>query len=309
MKLGSRLHAPTPEPETYKNDLIHPCVRYIHGGFAGYRWWMVATPFLMKNAALENPILYYGNSENEQPPLDWTATAIVEGTPLPKGYNSDPCLYVDGNGMWVFWRANWTVECEQNECVRAVIGLFTTDGYHFGNRKIFAKETLPNIDHIMCPVVAKYNGNITMYTCNHEFIPNRIPLGISIWGSNNTINDLGFVKTKEVLPKYYEGFDFWHFDVFEHNNKLYCVVSPESGAEILLGRSDDGEHFTFWNTPLLSAKGTGRFYFYKPSALVLNETLYLWHPLYEFGIGRLTSRLWMSEMNFESVIHKLETVK
>ena len=309
MHLGYKLNAPTPQPEKYFDDLIHPCVRYVENGFAGHKWWMVATPYRGSDADIENPILYYGDSEDESiPPINWKATKIVEETPKRGGYNSDPCIYFDDeNGLWVFWRANLTSETMRNNCTRATIGAYTKDGINFTDRKIFAKEVSITEDHEMCPIVMDFNNDIRLYGCNHRFSPDRIPIGLSIWeikDKNLKVN--GFTKIKDVVPKFKTGFDFWHFDIFEHNDVYYCVVTPEIADQILLGRSDDGENFTFWDTPLLSALGTGRTYFYKPSAMVLNGVFYLWCPVAEQGILPRTSRIWMSQINFEDLIKKLD---
>jgi hypothetical protein len=307
MSLGQKLSAPTPEPDKYYDDLIHPCVRYIPDGFAGHRWWMVASPYYNGNSSIENPILYYGDSrEGELPPLSWTAAAIVEDTHTDGGYNSDPNIYFDGQKLWVLWRESWTVDCKENKVSRAVFGKSTSDGVTFSVKKYFAGEISGSVDHEMCPTIVDVNGKIRMYAAYHEFTPDRIPLGLSIWDiDNNDLDNNQFIKTNDVLPIYKTGFDFWHFDIFEYEKKYYCVVSPESGTEILLGQSDDGENFIFWSTPLISKEGTGKSYFYKPSAMVHQGIFYLWNPVAEIGISPMTTRIWMSEIKIDDLIKLL----
>ena len=55
----------------YGDWLIHPCVRYIPEGLGGHKWWMVVTPYPNYNSKYENPILYYGDSNDTTPPLNW----------------------------------------------------------------------------------------------------------------------------------------------------------------------------------------------------------------------------------------------
>jgi len=308
MTLGIKLSAPTPQPEKYYDDLVHPCVRYIPDGFAGHKWWMVGTPYYDINSTIENPILYYGDSRaGNLPPLQWTAVGVVADTPPEIGYNSDPCIYYDGKGLWVFWRENWTTECIASGYDRATFGKYTLDGATFGTKKLFAGEVRGDVDSEMCPIVVKFDGKIKLYGCHHEFTPIRRPLGLSIWDiSDNDLEHKMFSKTKDVLPSYKAGFDFWHFDMFEYESKYYCVVTPESGTEILLGRSNDGENFKFWKTPLLSGKVTGRNYFYKPSAIVHEGIFYLWNPVSEEGVKVRTSRIWMSEIKFNELIQLLD---
>lgn len=308
MQLGYQLIAPTPQPEIYFDDLIHPCVRYIEKGFAGHKWWMIATPYRGYDVSIENPILFYGVNESDtEPPIKWIPTAVVEDTPKNGGYNSDPCLFFDDdNGLWIFWRANFTKELQNNKCARATLGVYTKDGYNFYNRKIFAKETLSNEDREMCPIVVQFDDKILMYACHHQFTPDRIPIGLTIWeiGDNN-LKDSVFNIKSEVKPFYKKGFDFWHFDVFKYKEEYYCVATPEKADEVLLGRSVDGVNFYFWDTPLISTIGTGRSYFYKPSAMVFNGVFYLWTPVREIGIKPDTNRLWMSQMNMDLLLEIL----
>ena len=309
MILGVKLTAPTPQPEKYFDDLLHPCVRYIPDGFAGHNWWMVASPDRNADSSIENPILYFGDSrEGDLPPLLWTALGVIEETPIKGGYNSDPNLYFDGNGLWIFWRENGTAACFANAAIRATFGKYTLDGITFSPKKFFAGEKTGTEDSEMCPIVLKINDKVKLFGAHHQFTPERAPWGLSIWDiADNDLQNNVFTKTIDVLPSYKSGFDFWHFDLFIHDNKYYCVVSPESGNEILLGRSDDGVNFKFWNTPLLSNDITGRSFFYKPSAMVYKGIFYLWNPVAELGVSPRTSRIWMSEIVFDDLISILDS--
>jgi hypothetical protein len=303
MTIGEKLTAPTPQPDIYHDDLIHPCVRYIPEGFAGHKWWLVATPYYGGLSEIENPILYYGDSRpGNLPPLSYTATCIVAGNNVT-GYNSDPCLYYDGKKLWIFWRENYTPACTAAGVTRATVGVYTKDGYTFSKKKIFAKEPSSTEDHEMCPIVSEVNGKIKLFACHHMFTPQRIPLGISIWDiENNDLENAEFTKTIDLLPKYKSGFDFWHFDIFTYKNMYYCVVTPENADQILLGESSDGLNFKFWDTPLISSAYTGANYLYKPSATVLNGIFYLWYPIQEPNSTPRTTRLWMSSINFETLL-------
>ena len=307
MKLGVKLSAPTPQPEKYFNDLLHPCVRFISGGFGGHEWWMVASPYRGGDATIENPILYYGDSRiGGLPPLTWTSAGVIEDTP-PSGYNSDPNIFFDSNGLWVLWRENGTPDCISIGYVRATFGKLTKDGINFNTKKFFAGEKTGTQDSEMCPIVVNINGTIRLYGSHYQFQPIYVPWGLSIWDiKNNDLVNNSFIKTIDVLPLYKKDFDFWHFDMFQYENTYYCVVSPGSADEILLGKSNDGVNFKFYDTPLISAEGTGASFFYKPSAMVNNGIFYLWYPVMEKGIAPRTSRIWMSEIKFVDLINNLE---
>jgi hypothetical protein len=310
MKLGIKIFAPTPYPEIYFNDLIHPCVRFIPEGLNGHQWWMIATPFRGGDRFIENPILYYGDSRPEGlPPLMWTPSAIIADTPLPYGaYNSDPNLFWDGKGLWVFWRENWSESCKKLNLARAIFGRYSDDGIKFRDKKFFAGEKTTTEDSHISPTVIEIDGKIKLYGVKHQLEAPRAPWGLTIWEiENNDLEKNVFVKTKDIQPVYKQGFDLWHTDFFKYNSLVYCLATPEVADEILLGVSRDGEHFTFWDKPLLSTKGTGREYFYKASAMVYNDVFYLWTPVAEKGVSPRTTRIWMSEIKFEELLKNIKS--
>lgn len=311
IELGIKINAPTPQIERYFNDLIHPCVRFIPEGFAGHKWWLVASPYIGFNRFLENPILYFGDSTDDSlPPINWIAVGVIEDTPKT-GYNSDPNIFFNGEGLWIFWRENYTPDCITQKISRGTFGKYSLDGTTFKGKRLFATELTDSIDSEMCPIVFSIDGQIKLFGCHHKFPQKRrIPLGLTIWDLPDNDFDNAFVKTIDVMPSYKKGFDFWHFDIFAYEDKYYCVASNEKGNEILLGQSNDGINYRFWDTPLLSSTGTrGRSYFYKPSAMVYNGMFYLWYPIAELGITPQTNRIWMSQINFEKLIQFLNIKK
>lgn len=300
MQLGVEVLGWTPNPEKYKDDNIHPCVRYISTGFAGHKWWMVTTPYFGADATIENPILYWGDSRTgELPPLTWSGGTIVQDTPT-SGYNSDACIFYDGVGLWVLWRENFTPDAN---ATRSTFGKYTTDGITFTEKKLFAPLGFDLVgktgDAEMCPIVVNFDGATKLFGCHYEFTPNRHPYGLAIWdiAANDMVNNQ-FTLTKTVGQLYKEGFNFWHFDLFKEEANYYCVVTPESGNEILLGVSTDCENFKFWGVPLLSNEIAGASYLYKPTAMVHQGVLYVWHPVKIDG----RSRIFMTQKPFTDVL-------
>jgi hypothetical protein len=307
MTLGVEVLNWTPQPEKYLNDNIHPCVRYIPEGFAGHKWWMVTTPYPGGDALVENPILYWGDSrDGELPPLTWNGGVVVFDTPS-SGYNSDPNLYFDGTKLWVFWRENATPDTAQTGG-RATFGKSTTDGVNFSEKKLIAPLgfDIPGKsgDAEMCPCVVNFDGTLKLFGSYYEFTPIRRPYGLAIWDIlNNDLDNNQFTLTKTVGQLYKEEFNFWHFDLFKEGTNYYCVATPERGNEILLGISTDSENFKFWSMPLLSNSVAGTVYLYKPSAMVHQGILYVWHPNKING----TSRIFMTEKPFSEVISALNS--
>ena len=83
------------------------------------------------------------------------------------------------------------------------------------------------------------------------------------------------------IPKPHK-FDLWHFDLFEYDDTLYMVASEEMGCNVCIAKSADWEHFEIERTPLLntySNRNKGHYfqYFYKPTAIVQNDSLHLFY--------------------------------
>lgn len=306
MTLGVPVLDWTPEPLKYMNDNIHPCVRYIPKGFAGHEWWMITTPYPDFDSTHENPILYWGDSRTGGlPPLVWHGGVVVERTPAT-GYNSDGCIYFDGSKLWVFWRE---VDTPSSSPLGAFVtfGCYTTDGITFSPKKAFAISgwDKPNStgDDEMCPIFMDVKGSLKMFASYYEYGPDKGNHGLAIWDiPNNDLENEVFTRTKIGETLYRNTFDLWHMDLFKHDNKYYCVASPESGNEILLGVSSDGANFKFWTTPLLSKANAEINYLYKPSALVHQGVFYLWHPNRVEG----QNKIYMTKGNFKNILTKLE---
>ncbi len=141
-----------------------------------------------------------------------------------------------------------------------------------------------------------------MYAAYYQYSPNRIGKGISIWKSQSLIEPnfqlvdtipLPVVYTVDrckqlklfghifYLPKPLRH-DVWHFDLFEYQNHLYMVSVAEKGDNIMLSVSDDYRHFKTFRRPLVnnhySENYTGyRQYFYKPTAFVRNDSLFVFY--------------------------------
>ncbi len=80
--------------------------------------------------------------------------------------------------------------------------------------------------------------------------------------------------------------DLWHFDLFTHNDALYMVSVAEKGDNIMLSRIEtDGAKIASvetLRTPLINNHASEnkvhyRQYYYKPTAMVENDSLYLYY--------------------------------
>lgn len=150
--------------EINKKDCVHPCVRYSEKPFRGYHWWMVYTPYYKANAALENPILCYGEG-NAEPPSDWYV--YKELKPQPEvGYNSDPNMLIDGDTMYIYWRENETKRLLQSGLHRGTFCLKMTESDSWESAIPVLSEALPFEDHEVSPTFIKYKGQDLVFS-NH----------------------------------------------------------------------------------------------------------------------------------------------
>lgn len=82
------------------------------------------------------------------------------------------------------------------------------------------------------------------------------------------------------------------------------MVTPEAADCVLLGESEDGLHFKFYDKPLLHANGREKTpYTYKVTGLVLDDIFYLTYPM---RIKHNVVRLHVTQMNFKDLLKKIK---
>lgn len=289
----------TPEPEKYKDDCLHPCVRYIEEGFAGHQWWMVMTPYPDRNSKYENPMLYY--SDDRDIPVNWKFAAIVQDS-HEEGYNSDPNLFYEEGKLWIYWRECNTPACKKEGATKITLGVFTVDGVTFSNPSIYLKQFGMHEDTEMCPTLAKIHDVYYFYATHTLLQPVRQSKGLCIWkGSSLLSPDFQMIETIKLstpytCDKYKQKKIFgklvfiprplkhntWHFDLILYKNVLYMVSVDEWGDNIMIAASADYRNFRFRSTPLINnhyneSKGFARTYYYKPSIQVINDRIFLFY--------------------------------
>lgn len=316
MPVGNPVEIKTPEPEKYQNDCLHPCIRFIPSGFAGYNWWMVQSPYYGKDSKLENPILYY--SRDKTFPLKWECMGVIRDTPLT-GFNSDPTLFYEDNKLWIFWREYLTPLCEHLKVSKATLGFSTLDGIKFSPLQVYLTETESDMDREQCPILIKRNDKYFFYAVHYQYKPVRKSLGIALWEGTSLehpdfrlkemINmqpvftcdkwkQLKIANQYFYLPKPLKH-DLWHFDLFEYDNKLYMFSVAEWGDNIMLSVSDDYINFKTIRKPLVNAHSTEqsigyRQYYYKPTGYIEDNELYLYFTAND-EIDRKRNKLYFSK--------------
>jgi hypothetical protein len=299
MPVGIPVEITTPDYERYRNDCLHPCVRFIPSGFVGYNWWMVQSPYYRRDSKLENPILYY--SKDKIFPLTWECLGVIKDTPLT-GFNSDPTLFYEDNKLWIFWREYLTPLCKDLQVSKATVGFSTFDGINFSTLQVYLTEKETDIDREQCPILIKRDDKYLFYAVHYQHKPIRKNIGLAIWeGTSLEKPDFKLKETVKIDPVYtVDKFkqmkigkhlifipkplkhDVWHFDLFEYKNRLYMFSVAEWGDNIMMSVSEDFINFKTVRKPLINAHYSEKFYgrrqgFYKPTGYIVNDTLYLYY--------------------------------
>lgn len=292
MPVGQLVFITTPDSPKYHNDCLHPCVREVSKD----SYVMVISPYYAWDSAVENPIVYFSSSLT-----DWGNGTLLADTPVT-GYNSDPNVFVDGSLVYVFWRECHTPTCKDYDAQEVMVGTpINRNSPTIIERNEYLTNTRNDGDVTQCPIMLKHDGKYMFYAVWYQYEPVRKNKGIAIWEGTSIDNpNFKLIDTisfnnplvcdklfqKKIGHRIYfipfpKRYDLWHFDLFEYGGKLFMVSCAEKDDNIMLSVSIDWKHFKTSRKPLLnnhySENHTGyRQYYYKPTALVKNDSLYLY---------------------------------
>lgn len=320
------------EQEINHGDVVHPCVRYIPEGYLGHKWWMVYTPYYGSNDKTENPILCYGDGNDDVPSTYWHVHCQVQGQPK-EGYNSDPVLLYSGNKLHVFWRENLTRRCSSSGFARATFGaIVKADGISDVFGPVVGTEDA-EIDPETSPTfVEEKDGtyrclatHITFHSKAIKKMPtalrkpiNSVALildllgvwsqqkahGMAQWSCNRVDGAYHYDRTIRFENKN-ALYRPWHIDFFEWEGKLYAIVqSNQCNADICLAVSEDRIHFRFFKKPLMTNETCGKVGIYKPTGGVVNDKFFLYYTAQDKE-NRSLNKLYLTTMNIKKLLNVL----
>jgi len=318
--------------DKYKSDIVHPCVRYTEKAFRGYHWWLIYTPYFNSNASLENPILCNSKADNEEAPTSWQIETLIRDTPI-KGYNSDPTMFFNENGLNIFWRENETERNFNNNVSRAIYGLILSENSQFDFEKPILAATDKYFDKEVSPTIIKRNGKYTAYTADvrlknpkihfrnaflnkfFSFMAKQLSVldlyneqksyGIAIYESVGNNLEFQYKKTVRIqnCNKLHRP---WHFDFFEYENKLYAIIQTNQfNADICLAASDDYETFMMFKKPLITQTSIKKLSLYKATGIVHNGIFHLYYTAQDKE-NRSLNKLYYSKYNFEQLLYEIK---
>lgn len=291
MPVGTPLFLLTPDVEKYHDDCLHPCVRRLNDSM----FVMVQSPYYAWNNFVENPMIFYSKDLR-----DWGRGILLRDTP-EHGYNSDPNVFVNDSSVYVFWRECNTLLCDSLKVTNVITG-GKLDAVCKGEQLVFMVNSCSKEDYALCPILIQHDGKYRFYATWYQYEPERTNKGIAIW-EGGRLDNPDFVLTDTLsfenplvcdkwiqkrignwicyIPKP-KRYDLWHFDLFEYNNMLYMVSCAEKDDNIMLSVSEDWKCFKTFKKPLINNHYSENFigyrqYYYKPTAIVQNDSLYLYY--------------------------------
>lgn len=335
MQAGKPCHVETFRFDENHGDVVHPCVRFISEGYEGHKWWMVYTPYYKSNAATENPILCYADTNEEIPPTKWKVYCLVNEKPVD-GYNSDPTLLYYNGQLYVYWRENILSNKDKYDYWRATFVAKVKDGIV---QKCIELPVLmtedDEIDAETCPTfIYNVDGTFTCYAMHLQFHSKRVKrmkmawrkiverillvsdllgiysqqkhFGMAIWKGDSPETPFRYAKTVKFHncnPLYRP----WHMDIFDYNGRRYAIVQTNmSNADICLAESVDGETFSFFKKPLITNKSIGKIGIYKPCAGVTSEGAFFLYYSAQDIENRSLNKLYLTEKPFNELIENIK---
>lgn len=323
-----------PNAEQTFGDVIHPCVRFVEGGFEGHRWWMVYTPLYGGNAKMENPRLCYSDAAGEEVPTNWIYYCTVKDQP-EIGYNSDPTLLFEGGRLFVYWRENYTPSTRSLGMSRATFGCYVENRQVHYLSEAQLLELNRNRDKEISPTFLSFRGTPRAYAvhsrfcskmmyhlpavlsrCVYRFLDYTEKLGfysrfrcrgVSIWEGDSFEKAFRYLKTVR-----FQGVNLlyqpWHMDLFfSPDNKpgLYAVIQTSiHQPDICLAKSEDGERFRLYPLPLITEKTIGMTGLYKPSGVIVNNMFYLYFTACDNDNPRL-NRLFVATIDWKDLLNRI----
>lgn len=293
MPVGETVYVTTIDTAKYHNDCLHPCIRY---DAKSDMYYMAQSPYYAWNNKVENPMFYCSDTL-----MEYTNGSLIEDTP-ETGYNSDPNICMCENGDIIYlWRECDTPLCDSLDCTRVTVGGKLMSDGKLDRKQVYCVNYSITEDTEQCPIMIEHNGERYIYAAWYQFEPERKNKGIAIWKESAVKEPFKLVDTipfkscytvnkhSQVRvfghyfyiskPKYH---DMWHFDMFEHDDKLWMVSVAERGDNIMLSVSEDWKHFKTFRKPLVNNHYTENYrgyrqYYYKPTAFIKDDTLHVFY--------------------------------
>jgi len=272
------------------NHPTHPSVVYRAGGWNGFPYWMVMTPYptelntgggSAESDALENPsILCSLDGYTWQVPVGLTNP--IEPHIVGGDCWSDPCMFFDGDTLVCTYRYNGDVSIHAKT---------STDGVHWSSSSIILAAANTSTNDRISPAFIKTSTGWAMFATERTPSPNHVSRRTATdwrgpW-SDPTI-------TTGLTPT--AGNEIWHLGVVAFDETtLHAFFSDHTTPAQLYGATstDGGLTWIQLSNPMILSPATGRTdlayrwdrNIYKPCPLPIIENGVVWYRLWYSAVG------------------------
>lgn len=308
----------------YKNDVYHPCVRFIEKGFGGHQWWMVQSPFYKSDDSIENPLLFFSDSilyNGRIVPKEWILFDVVKDTPEGGGYNSDPYLYIENDRLIVLWREFKTLRVKQQGLCSAIFMVSydkllnkSTETFVMGNK---SGRYLNDLS----PILIKEHSHYELLTISYDidysfsrkfrkllglFLPNTHKKKLQKEHTNGIMSHVSqelpsSFTYKKLIP--FENIGErrpWHFDMISYNDKKMLLIYDLNNDKEIYISYWNKDTYTIKEYPILQniQRYAG---IYKPTGVVFNDELLLFHTACTSSVDTYKHELWISIVDLTKI--------
>lgn len=221
---------------TSLNGVVHTSVVYVPGGWNGYEYWMVYTPYPFSKSDYENPsVCASRDGETWVTPTGVTNPIVAKPA---SGYNADPVLTYANGIMYVTWKISYSVD--------QLWVVSSSDGFKTITAAVKILETAIASERNVSPAILydEINNQFVMWTV--DIVPATNVIKKRTCSTMTGTWSAPVSCTTNNIPA---GLQLWHLDIKKYGPNYYAAVwcSPtDTGANcrIYFAKSTDG---TTWN--------------------------------------------------------------
>lgn len=254
-----------PTPIGYpKQSQTHPSVLFFPEKWQGFSYWLATTPYPDERIEYENPCIYKSNDSVNFSPIDRNP---ISDCPGKGAYNSDPELFFFERKLYCIVREN-----ENGRYLREIKLLHSSDGNDW-SKPLTVYTSNDEDRQLLSPSYVNYQGKHLIYFLNGDagIGRNGKCTGIEIIESDNLNAGFHFSSKGRFLNQEEVKVEPWHFDLFEHNCRLYMVLCARDRSRrtfrnpmyTYLAVSEDYINFRLYKEPIIRHLKS-----YRPSAYV-----------------------------------------
>lgn len=220
-------------------EAIHPSVKYFPEGWNGYRYWMAHTPYTGNQAIVEQPSIACSNDrETWIDPPGVTNPIDQPAVPSQTSFYPDTEIFMEGDRMWVVYRANLAKYSDNGVLWSARQTLNLTGG---SLRHTYVSPTLTRVgDEIWYWAVSNSDRSVHLHK--------------STTGMSGEFAHAGVCAFPQFATK-----KPWHIEVQNVEGVFVACVMYDTGGDgsIHIGTSVDGLDFTEMSGPILGVGSGG----------------------------------------------------